>query len=105
MMRDVDTQMLHDRWKKIAGKTKNVSKSRIQMLTKCTACTRASHVAISRLWVPPHGVAFKLCCETDVSPGLDPMQSTPVPVSYTKYVTKHMSKIEMGESICTSEAH
>ncbi|CAM9703482.1 unnamed protein product [Laminaria digitata] len=27
--------------------------------------------------------------------GLDPMQSTPVPVSYTKYVTKHMSKIEM----------
>lgn len=39
-------------------------------------------------------------CGTDVSPGLDPMQSTPVPVSYTKYVTKHMSKIEMGESIC-----
>eukprot|EP00752_Nemacystus_decipiens_P002803 g2616.t1 len=27
--------------------------------------------------------------------GLDPLQSTPVPVSYTKYVTKHMSKIEM----------
>ena len=42
-------------------------------------------------------------CGTDVLPGLDPMQSTPVPVSYTKYVTKHMSKIEMGESICTSE--
>lgn len=30
--------------------------------------------------------------------GLEPLQSTPVPVSYTKYVTKHMSKIEMGES-------
>lgn len=29
--------------------------------------------------------------------GLDQLQSTPVPVSYTKYVTKHMSKIEMGE--------
>ncbi|CAN0348631.1 unnamed protein product [Ectocarpus sp. 6 AP-2014] len=27
--------------------------------------------------------------------GLDQLQSTPVPVSYTKYVTKHMSKIEM----------
>lgn len=33
--------------------------------------------------------------------GLEPLQSTPVPVSYTKYVTKHMSKIEMGEG-CTA---
>lgn len=34
---------------------------------------------------------------TSAFPGLDPVQGTPVPVSYTKYVTKHMSKIEMGE--------
>ncbi|CAM9907786.1 unnamed protein product [Scytosiphon promiscuus] len=27
--------------------------------------------------------------------GLDPLQTTPIPASYTKYVTKHMSKIEM----------
>ncbi|CAM9322492.1 unnamed protein product [Hapterophycus canaliculatus] len=27
--------------------------------------------------------------------GLDPLQSTPIPATYTKYVTKHMSKIEM----------
>lgn len=40
-------------------------------------------------------------CSTLASlPGLDPLQSTPVPVSYTKYVTKHMSKIEMGKSPC-----
>lgn len=35
--------------------------------------------------------------------GLDPLQSTPVPVSYTKYVTKHMSKIEMGEEALFSQ--
>lgn len=35
---------------------------------------------------------------TRTFPGLDPLQSTPVPVSYTKYVTKHMSKIEMGKT-------
>lgn len=47
--------------------------------------------------ISPPATAF---FSTRTFPGLDPLQSTPVPVSYTKYVTKHMSKIEMGKARC-----
>lgn len=52
----------------------------------------------STLWLPSR----ETCRHSDICTytGLDPLQTTPIPVSYTKYVTKHMGKIEMGKKSC-----